>query len=596
MVILGINSSHNATACLIKDGKILACISEERLTGIKNYWGMPYLSIKECLKISNLKESDIDFLVLNYLDPKIHAGFSAFKTERGKVTKSKPGESLAQQVAGYLWKIKEYVLTKFPNSKYIYDFSLKSFYRYSLIDAKLDKKIKKEISYKVNIPHTKILKIDHHTTHGLSAYYSSHFPKKEPILIFTLDSSGDGVSATVSMGTGDKFEKIAQTPSGSSISDLYMHTTAYLGMKSLEHEHKVMGLAAYLKEDYIQPLLHKLKELAWVNSDLTFGTKIDSSMFYKLLPKLYEYERFDNIAAAVQVFTEQLVCEWIKKATGKTGVSNIVCAGGTFMNVKVNQRISELKEVKKMFIMPSASDESTAIGAAYGGYQLKRDENPNLPEIQPLTHLYLGRNFNDQYTERILKKNKKFTISKPPNLEEKIATFLAKGEIVARLSGRSEWGARALGNRSILAHPSKLEVIPEINKQIKSRDFWMPFAPSILEEDQERYFINRKHISSPYMIIAFDSTLQGQKDLKSAMHQYDYTLRPQVVYKKWNPSYHKVIKEFKKLTGIGGVLNTSFNLHGFPIVYSPQDALFVFENSGLKFLAIGPYLVSKKEI
>lgn len=583
MIIVGVNSSHNATACLLKDGHIVACVSEERLNRTKNFRGMPYLAIKECLEIAKLQVSDIDYLALNFLDPKVHANFRVFESEDGKLKRTS------------LLNIKEHLLTKTPKSRYLYDYALTLYYRL-LINHKFDRKFKQDIQSKLGIPPSKIITLDHHTTHGLSAYYSSPLLKNKPILIFTLDSSGDGVCATISKAKGDEIERIATTRAGSSLSDLYMYTTIFLGMKPVEHEYKVMGLAPYSNRKFFQPVLNKIKDLVYINPDLTFSTKVNSQLFYKLLPKLFAYERFDNIAAAVQTLTEELVCKWIGNTIKKTGITDIVCAGGTFMNVKVNQKVSELKEVKSMFVMPSAADESSAIGSAYAGYQLQRKHNPELPSIQPITHLYLGRDFSDREIEKVLKNPKynKLMVSKPSNLELAIATILAKGEIVARFAGKSEWGARSLGNRSILAHPSKLEVISEINKQIKSRDFWMPFAPSILFEDKSKYFKSKNNTPSDYMIITFDSTSEGADKLKAATHQYDGTLRPQVVRREWNPSYYKLIEEFKKQTGIGGVLNTSYNLHGFPIVYFPEDALFVFENSGLKYLSLGPYLISKK--
>ncbi len=592
MIILGVNSSHNATACLLKDGKIIACISEERLTRVKNQAGLPVLAIQECLRIAGLQEADIDYLVFNFLDPKSNLGFYLHKTERGKITTDK-GLNFKDKITTTLWSLKERTLTNIPNSRFVIDNILNNFYTY-FVDPQLKQQLYKQIESKLSIPKAKVVNSEHHNAHGYAAYYSSPFPKTKPILIFTLDSSGDGVCATVSIAKGDNIKRIATTKSGSSISDLYLATTTYLGMKPVEHEHKVMGLAAYSEAKHYQSALNKIRPLVWVNSDLTFGTKIHSHMFYQLLPSLFAYERFDNVAAAVQILTEERVCNWIKLAINKTGIYDLVCGGGTFMNVKVNQRIANLKEVKNLFIMPSAADESTAIGAAYWAHKKLNWKKTALSEIQKLDDLYLGRDFTSEEIQQALQKNKsKQFISKPKNINTVVASLLAKGQIVARFAGRSEWGARALGNRSILAHPAKLEVIPEINKQIKSRDFWMPFAPSILEEDQNEYFINTKKISTPYMMITFDSTEKGKQCLGSALHQYDSTLRPQVVYQKWNPDYFQLIKEFKKLTGTGGLLNTSFNLHGYPIVYSPEDALIVFHNSGLKYLALGPYLISK---
>jgi carbamoyltransferase len=176
--------------------------------------------------------------------------------------------------------------------------------------------------------------------------------------------------------------------------------------------------------------------------------------------------------------------------------------------------------------------------------------------------------------------------------EREVADLLAAGEVVARFDGRMEFGARALGNRSILANPSDLRVVRLINDMIKSRDFWMPFAPSILDYAGSRYVHNPKRLRYPYMIMAFDSNGETQ-DFQAAMHPYDGTVRPQEVYRDWNPGYYGLIQEFERRTGKGIILNTSFNLHGFPIVSSPAQALDVFTQSGLPHLALGHFLLSK---
>ena len=594
MIIIGINAAHNATASLLKDGKIIASVSEERLTRVKNQSGVPYLAIRDCLKIADLRESDIDFLVLNHLDPKVHIGFTSFLGDKNRDIKT-PLINIPQKLLSLLWNTKEYLLTRIPNSRLYIDPILNLFYKV-VINPGAKNRLFTEIGTKLNLPRNKILMVDHHLSHGYPAYYNSPFPKTKPILIFTADSSGDNTCATVSIALGDKIKKIASTATGNSIGDLYMHTTAYLGMKPVEHEYKVMGLAPYANPNHYSKLYSNIKNLIWVNPDLTFSSRIHSHMFYKILSKLYSYERFDNIAAAIQKLTEDIMCEWIELAIKKTGIGDIVCAGGIFMNVKANQLISELPEVKSIYIMPSAADESTAIGAAFVSYQQQRQSNPNFNAIVPIKDLYLGHSFSDDEIkqELIKHKYKKLKIEKPKKIESKIAQLLAEGKIVARFSGRMEWGARALGNRSILANPSKLEVISEINEQIKSRDFWMPFAASIIEEDEKEYLINKKSIKAPYMAITFNSTEKGRRLIRAAMHIYDHTLRPQIVYKTWNPSCYELILEFKKLTGIGAVLNTSFNLHGFPIVYTPEDALYVLENSKLKYLALGSYLIIKE--
>ncbi|GAG54404.1 unnamed protein product, partial [marine sediment metagenome] len=179
------------------------------------------------------------------------------------------------------------------------------------------------------------------------------------------------------------------------------------------------------------------------------------------------------------------------------------------------------------------------------------------------------------------------------DIEEKIVDLLSQGKIVARFKGRCEWGSRALGNRSILADASNFSIVKEINEQIKGRDFWMPFAPSILKEEADRYLIDNKKISADWMQIGYDTTELAKIHLKAALHQYDYTARPHLVSMDFNKDYYRLLKLFELKTGKSGLLNTSFNIHGEPIVYSPKDALRTFKNSGLQYLAIGNWLVTK---
>jgi carbamoyltransferase len=248
--------------------------------------------------------------------------------------------------------------------------------------------------------------------------------------------------------------------------------------------------------------------------------------------------------------------------------------------------------VEEIFIFPSAGDESTAIGAAFWYYFQQTGRQP-----QPIADLYFGPSFDDEVENVLLEEETtgRYRIEKPERLPERVADLLVRGKIVARCAGKMEWGARALGNRSILADPRNPDIVRIINEQIKQRDFWMPFTPSILEERAGDYLVNPKNIFAPYMILAFESTNLARKDLPAAMHPYDFTLRPQVVRQSWNLEYHQIIQEFENRTGVGGVLNTSFNIHGEPIVGTPADALDVFARSGLEYLVLGDCLLAKND-
>jgi carbamoyltransferase len=215
-------------------------------------------------------------------------------------------------------------------------------------------------------------------------------------------------------------------------------------------------------------------------------------------------------------------------------------------------------------------------------------------QVDPIGSLYWGPDITDAQVERELPalQGKGYRVERCADIEREVAELLAKGEVVARAKGRMEFGARSLGNRSILADPTREDVVRVINDMIKSRDFWMPFAPSILEEESDRYLVNPKGMAAPYMIITFDTT-EHVGDLTGAVQPYDRTARPQVVQRAHNPEYHRLISHFADKTGRGAVLNTSFNLHGYPIVNDARDAIDVLERSGLQHLAVANHLISK---
>jgi carbamoyltransferase len=444
----------------------------------------------------------------------------------------------------------------------------------------------------------KILFCDHHNSHAYAT--ALNLDQKQTTLIFTMDGEGDGISSTVNTYTNFELKRLSENPVSVSMGYVYTEITKLLGMIPNEHEFKVMGLAPYGKQEKARKLYEKFKDLLVLDENLNFKVKFPTNRLeFFFLEKLYG-ERFDTIAAFIQIFLEEKVLEWIKAWIKKTGIKNLVLSGGVFMNVKLNQKILELPEVENLFVMPSCADESTAIGAAfYGHIKVAQKQNIDL-NIKAFTDLYLGKSYKSKNIEKFLKECgawEKYNIEigkEEFEIEKKVARLLSENKVVGRFSGRSEWGARALGNRSILANAQSFDTVRTINEMIKNRDFWMPFATSILEDDVLLYLKNPKKHSSPYMAITFNTTKLAWEHLRAAIHSYDFTSRPQVVYKTWNPSYYKLILEFKNLTGIGGILNTSFNLHGEPNVETPEDALRTFENSGLEYLALENFLISKK--
>ncbi len=567
--VLGIHDGHNSSVALLKNGKIEMAIQEERLTRTKNYYGFPEKSIGYVLQKSEISANDVDMIALSseyQYNPNVH-------TREG--------------------------LMKHRNEefKHYYIYYLKRFYvdtplfRYSV---KKNREERIKTLEKIGFPRKKINFVNHHLSHAAAAYFSS--PWRENTLVLTLDGNGDGICAGVWVTNGSEIKIIAETPQYHSLGSIYSKATFMMGMVPWEHEYKIMGLAPYAKGKQTEIAYQKFKKYLDLDpkNPLVFKRKIPEPTIhiYRRFMKDFAAMRFDYIAAGLQKFTEEMIVKWVREAIKKTGIKRLALGGGVFMNVKANKRIMELPEVKELFIMPSCGDETNSLGAAYWVYSMYKKEHGEMPDIPSIGPVYLGGDISRHEIETALKK-RKFEFNREDNIEKTVSELLSEGKIVARASGRMEFGARALGNRSILADPSDILNVEEINNMIKRRDFWMPFAPSILDSEEKRYIINKKGIEAPYMILSFDTRTESRKQIIGAIHRADYTARPQIVDKDWNSKYYTIISDFKKRTGIGAVLNTSFNLHGYPIVRGAEDALWVMENSGLRYLALGDYLVTK---
>lgn len=578
--ILGVHDGHTATAALLDDGIIKACVSEERLNRIKEWYGFPRESVKKVLELTNTDPMDINLVVIPGLIKPIDieqfiGKKRSMKTSAFHIFKTITPNFLLKQNSWVKPAVR--VLSKFRNKAEIYSFF-----------------------ENMGIPRKKVIFVDHHTCHAYSTLLN-WWGQIDDALILTLDGAGDGFCSTVNISENGNLKTIERTNLFNSIGWLYARTTQYLGMKPASHEYKVMGLAAYGKEEYYKHVYKTLRQdffrlnpknqLTFENLSGCWG--ID---YFKKFQNKFGMERFDNIAAGVQRFTEDIVLEWVQRCVEETGARNVFCSGGVFMNVKMNMKILyALKELDKFFVYPSCGDESNAIGAAvYGYYYLCKQDGKKFNPSQ-LKDIYWGPEYTNDDVDNILKKERSWIKYDYINdIEGYIAENIINGKIIARMNSRMEFGARALGNRSILADPSNYSVIRRINDAIKFRDFWMPFAPTILKERSKDYLIIPKNINAPYMIFAFESTDLAKKDLISGIHNYDLTCRPQILEKEWNPLYYKLIKAFESETGIGGILNTSFNIHGDPIVCSPVDALDTFKRSKLDAVAVGNYYITKK--
>lgn len=583
MKILSLHIGHNSTAVIADGGRILGALSQEKLDNVKNSAAFPQEAIVALCEEHGWRLDDIDEVVMasnvvyppsayEYLFTRspTRAGGTYRLVDLAKRLERSPLGTVAGPLFRNLRRRRQVQLSN-EGARFVSG-ELKA----------------------MGLGGKPLRHVEHHTCHARAAYHSLIDPQdEEPTLVFTADGSGDGLCATVTRVAGSRWERLAATSQESSLGGIYSNTTRFLGMKILEHEYKVMGLAPYAKKYYLDTYQRIFEPAIRLSPDgLAFESPRDTTQFYDYLVQHAVGERFDNLAAAAQHLVEERVVHWVRNAIRATGIRRIVTGGGLFMNVKLNRRLQELEEVERAHFMPSCGDESNPIGAAYAVAVEKRFATTRLD------NLYLGISFDESalapYAEKARVDNGA-TVSRPADIEAATAELLARGEVVARFSGRCEWGARSLGNRAILAHPSRMESFYTVNDLIKSRDFWMPFAPTVLDTAAAKYLegYDPVRVPAPYMITAMAATQQGVKELRAALHQGDHTLRPQVLEESSNPKYYQLVKEFERITGIGAVLNTSFNLHGFPLVATPEQALKTFTDSGLKHLALGPFLLSK---
>ncbi|MCM2266175.1 MAG: hypothetical protein NDI60_00215 [Elusimicrobiales bacterium] len=572
MKILGIHEGHLATACLFEDGKLLGMASEERFNKRKNCGGFPWLTIEWLLASTKTDPRDIDLVALaGIVQPTSEI---AEPSVRRGVFFSLVRHLPAMVMGSRLW-VAPYM--KFFSKFRDFSESDKFFAKYGISKDKLRV-------------------VEHHPAHVAAAYFASGFRADgQKSLVITLDGSGDGLGGSVSIAEGDKLERVFSLPSFHAPGELYTRATMHLGMRPWDHEYKVMGLAPYGHGAGGEKAYQLFRRYMTLSDD---GLSIINKASFgpALLQRInrdFANLRFDYVAWGLQKHFEELVLGFVKAWIKKTGISRVACGGGCFMNVKLNMLITQQPEVSDAFFMPSGGDESLAAGAAFLTYLAAGGKAP----IEPFENTYFGPTYSEQEIETVLADYKKrglIEYERVEAVEERIAELVAKDNIVATFFGRMEWGARALGNRSIIANAANPGNLNKLNRAIKMRDFWMPFAPSMLAERQADYVDNPRNFKAKFMILAFPSREKAQKDIVSALHPMDLSCRPQLVEEKTNPRYYRILKNYERLTGMGAFLNTSFNLHGDPIVNTPDDAVRTLLNSHLDHVILENYIARRK--
>ena len=595
MKILAITLEKCSGCAVLIDDKIVFSTSEERYSRIKSDSSFPRNSINDALSFSGLKGADFDKIIicgnrLSLLAPLMneYSTFSVNDQIRAMEEYWYPNLVLGKNKS-FLEVFKDKInLEQFPfNTEIGKKFDIFKLHNpYTEEDGRnVSNFFKQTIASFLEIDEEKIIHMEHDWGHAAYAFYGSPI-RDDNTLIVTADAWGDDLSGTLSIYSKEKgqIERVKEyNHKDFQLARIYRYTTLVLKMLANEHEYKVMGLASYYNGPVIEQV-EKVFDKILQTDGLEFIFNKDVLDIYDYLKNNLKNFRFDHIAAGLQSFTEKILVDWFSSAISKYNANSVVFSGGVSMNVKANMKISQIPKIEKFFVCGAGTDETLPIGACYHWAEM------NGIQPKPLDTLYLGS--NAVYDENDISSLSQYTIKKF-NSEEQILEQILENKIIAVCRERMEMGQRALGNRSIIADPRTRFNVEKINNSIKKRDFWMPFAPVILSEYQDLLIENPKGVDSPFMTITFE-TKDGKNKFPAAVHQADGTTRAQLLKKEQNPILWNLIFKFYEKTGIPALLNTSFNLHGEPIVRTIQDALRVFDKSELEVLWLDEHIIEKK--
>ena len=568
MRILGISCFyHDAAAALLVDGQLVAAAEEERFSRVKHDNRWPEQAIDFCLATAGLRPDDLDCVVF-YEKPLL-------KFER----------VLLSAVAAA------------PRSL--------RYFREAMISSLLDRLwVKAKLRGRFGLPGERLLFCEHHLSHAASAFYCSPFAAAA---VLTVDGVGEWTTAALGVGEGTALRLTDELRFPHSLGLLYSAFTAWLGFEVNEGEYKVMGLAAYGRPRYVDQV-HKV-----VQVDRDGGLHLDMSYFsfhqsvqHTYSPKLValfgpprdpRQERVEqyyaDVAASIQRVCEETMLAMSRHLYNRTGLPNLCLAGGVALNSVANGRIAREGHFERVFIQPAAGDSGGALGAALWAQHAVFGQ----PRTFVMDHAYWGRSYSPGEIRAALDAAGVTyrDLGSPEVVQAAAVERLARGEVLGWFQGRFEYGARALGARSILADPRRAEIKDRVNRRIKLREPFRPFAPSVSLPAAGRYFdLAEPETAYParFMLYVVD-VLESQRARLPAITHVDGTTRPQTVDAALNPRYAGLIERFEATTGLPVILNTSFNLRGEPIVNTPADALATFERSGLDALVLGDFLVTR---
>jgi carbamoyltransferase len=576
MKILGISDGMTGGAALIDDGRLLYAVHEERLIRAKMATGFPRESIKRTLEDTRTRPEGIDAIAVATVNEFFREEAIAY--DGWLLREQAPMKEALLNVSSVV----NQVLGAKPLLQESY-YGLKSFlgrWRRKAVENLLRR------DWGFTCP---IRFIDHHFAHACSAYFTSGLSEATAI---TMDGAGDNCSSRVYLVKDGTFRNLGNVDSFNSLGNYYAYVTHLCGFKAQKHEGKITGLAAYGESLYVDTLKRFIAygDGKTINKGQVFYWSAVKAL-ENALPRSFKRE---DLATSMQNVLEEIGCSYIQHWVEKTKCADLALAGGVFANVKFNQRIHELKNVRSIFVHPGMGDEGLAVGAGFAlCFALGKASGIKISSTK-LKDVYFGPSYSEGEIERAMP-GSGVTTEYVTNIERRIAELLAHGKVVARFDGRMEYGPRALGNRSILYQATDLTVNDWLNKKLARTEF-MPFAPVTLNGFANQCYENLDGAREPakFMTITFDCTTWMKKHCPAVVH-VDGTARPQLIDQETNPSYYSILDEYRKITGLPSLINTSFNMHEEPIVCSPEDAIRAFKDGDLEYLAIGSYLLKQPE-
>ncbi|HKY71747.1 MAG TPA: carbamoyltransferase C-terminal domain-containing protein [Nitrospira sp.] len=582
MIILGINAFHaDASACLVRDGQLIAAAEEERFTRVKHWAGCPVQSVDYCLGAAGISLSDVDHLAINR-DPQAHLIDKAL-----------------------------YTFLKRPNWSTVRD-RLRNVGKVRDIKAALaETKGLKPEDIRGQVHH-----IEHHLAHLGSAYFVSGF---EEAAVASIDGFGDFVSTMVAKGQGIALTVLDSLLFPHSLGLFYLALTQYLGFPNYGDEYKVMGLAAYGEPEYLDALrgLVRLKgkgrfelnlgyflhhsagvSMTWDDGTPTIDRVYSDELLALLGPARAKDEpvnqRHMNVAASLQAMYEETAFHVLNDLYDRTRLKTLCLAGGCALNSVANGKLCQRTPFERLYVPPVGGDAGGAIGAALS---VAARYGPGR-ELFHMDHAYWGPEYDSHYIETLLRRERPALdderclvrlVEDEGELVHEVARSIEQGLVTGWFQGRMEWGPRALGNRSILADPRRLDMKEILNLKIKRRESFRPFAPSVLREHVADWFETDDDV--PFMMQVYHVREHRRATIPAVTH-VDGTGRLQTVQQHTNPRYYRLIDTFRKLTGVPMVLNTSFN-ENEPVVCKPEEALACFLRTKMDVLVLGNFVISR---